>query len=415
MGILIVPPQTADSIFFCCPFLGYALENSRDERSFSLFSVLKWQHGACQAVSEADLQGVCLTKQECDDLGGTGDGNCAAGFGSCCIITVKGTAASPGGTVTQNCSFIENVDYPSAENMTRSYEYMITKCSTDICQIRLDFVMGNFAQPDTATGDCTTGDRDTVTLDAGGDDPTRILCGDLTTQHVYMDVSPTNTNAATVTIATNENANSGGTKNCRIKVSQIECDSEFRAPQGCAQMFFDNVNTITSFNWDGNSGRTGTNGGILANQDYKICIKRNQGMCSVEWTASEVTAPAMAFQLNAVANAASAQHTPAACDAAINTGAVTAGQSFIQLPGATITNAMAGLQSVDTFCGSFLSNFPTNPANAGPTANSAVIANSFELRFVAAGTGHANMAGFSLQATQRPCGTSPNTGIQSIT
>ena len=42
-------------------------------------------------------------------------------------------------------------------------------------------------------------------------------------------------------------------------------------------MFFDNVNTITSFNWDGNSGRANTNGGILANQDYKICIKRNQG------------------------------------------------------------------------------------------------------------------------------------------
>lgn len=30
-------------------------------------------------------------------------------------------------------------------------------------------------------------------------------------------------------------------------------------------------------------------------------------MCSVEWTASEVTAPAMAFQLNAVANIDSAQ------------------------------------------------------------------------------------------------------------
>lgn len=54
---------------------------------------------------------------------------------------------------------------------------------SDICQIRLDFVMGNFAQPDAATGNCATGDRDTITLDAGGDDPTRILCGDLTTQH----------------------------------------------------------------------------------------------------------------------------------------------------------------------------------------------------------------------------------------
>ena len=52
---------------------------------------------------------------------------------------------------------------------------------------------------------------------------------------------------------------------------------DYRAPQGCAQMYFDNVNTIKSFNWDGNSGRSGTNGGILASQDYKICIKQNKG------------------------------------------------------------------------------------------------------------------------------------------
>ena len=41
---------------------------------------------ACQAVSDANLQGVCYTKQECDDLGGEEDGNCAAGFGTCCIV-----------------------------------------------------------------------------------------------------------------------------------------------------------------------------------------------------------------------------------------------------------------------------------------------------------------------------------------
>ena len=40
----------------------------------------------CQSVSDVNLQGVCYTKQECDDLGGEEDGNCAAGFGTCCII-----------------------------------------------------------------------------------------------------------------------------------------------------------------------------------------------------------------------------------------------------------------------------------------------------------------------------------------
>merc|ERR1711860_271667 len=93
-------------------------------------------------------------------------------------------------------------------------------------------------------GNCETGDRDVITLNAGGDDPNRVICGELTGQHAYMDVSPANTNAATITIATHTNAASGGTKNWRIKVSQIECDSEYRAPQGCLQYFFENVKTI---------------------------------------------------------------------------------------------------------------------------------------------------------------------------
>ena len=52
----------------------------------------------------------------------------------------------------------------------------------------------------------------------------------------------------------------------------------YRAPQGCLQYFFENVNTITSYNFDGNIGRAGTEGGVLANQDYRICIKQNPGI-----------------------------------------------------------------------------------------------------------------------------------------
>jgi len=416
-------------ILFCCPFLGSALETQRDQKSFSLFSVLKWQNSACQAVSDDALQGVCYTKQECDDLGGTEDGNCAAGFGTCCVITLSGTANSPGGTVTQNCTFIQNVDYPSAETNTRNYEYMITKCSSEICQVRLDFLVANFAQPDQATGNCETGDRDIITLNAGGDDPNRVICGELTGQHAYMDVSPANTNAATITIATHTNAASGGTKNWRIKVSQIECDSEYRAPQGCLQYFFENVNTITSFNYDGNVGRSGTEGGVLANQDYRICIKQNPGMCSVEYTESQVGNGLVAFDLNALPHAGNTitGHTRVGGSDAITmsgcatiiaaTGLPTAGTNYIQLNGATIGNDYSG----DTYCGGVLSNFILDPAiapdAAGSTVPGAVIATGipFELRYVSFGDqmlpANTVHAGFSIQATQKPCGT-PATGSQ---
>ena len=51
----------------------------------------------------------------------------------------------------------------------------------------------------------------------------------------------------------------------------------YRAPQGCLQYFFENVNTITSFNYDGNTGRAGNDGGVLRNLDYRICIRQNPG------------------------------------------------------------------------------------------------------------------------------------------
>ena len=110
------------------------------------------------------------------------------------------------------------------------------------------------------------------------------------------------------------------------------------------QYFFENVNTITSLNWDGLATRSGTGGGVLANQDYRICIKQNPGklkhyiiykiprliyitkefyiflhdsslilgMCSIEYTESVVANGLDAFDLGAVsattaANAATAQ------------------------------------------------------------------------------------------------------------
>ena len=32
----------------------------------------------------------------------------------------------------QNCTFVQNVDYPAAETNTRNYEYAVTKCSDGI-------------------------------------------------------------------------------------------------------------------------------------------------------------------------------------------------------------------------------------------------------------------------------------------
>jgi len=383
-------------ILLCFPFLSLALSQERKEKSFSLFSVLKWKNTGCQSVSDVNLQGVCYTKQECDDLGGEEDGNCAAGFGTCCIIKVKGTTDNRGGTVTQNCSYIENVDFPAAESATSTNNYMITKCSSEICQIRLDFIMGNLAQPANGNGQCTG--RDTITVTPGGTGNVPVLCGDITGQHLYFDAGVASA-AGTVAIVTNAANAAGGTKSWRIKVSQIECDSATRAPNGCLQYFFENTNTVQTFNWDGETARANAAGGLLAAQDYRACIRQNAGMCSIQWAESVVTGTADAFDFKAVANDANAQHTIAQCSAAPGT----AGMSYVQIPGASISN----LPSLDTFCGSKLTNF-VDLATTGATQSGAVIATGvpFEIRFVSIGDA-AQEAGASLVATQIPCGVNP--------
>lgn len=40
----------------------------------------------CNAASDGTLVGTCFTNEECDEAGGEVDGNCASGFGVCCII-----------------------------------------------------------------------------------------------------------------------------------------------------------------------------------------------------------------------------------------------------------------------------------------------------------------------------------------
>ena len=41
----------------------------------------------CQTTNAENLQGVCYTSQECSDLGGSAEGNCAASFGVCCLLS----------------------------------------------------------------------------------------------------------------------------------------------------------------------------------------------------------------------------------------------------------------------------------------------------------------------------------------
>merc|ERR1719174_35039 len=112
----------------------------RTGKHFSLFSVVTFKNEQCTSdtsLAGGARAGTCYTTTECSDKGGTTSGNCASGFGVCCVFISK-TGASA--TIKENRTHLRNSEYPSTATTTAttSIVYTINKMQSDICQIRLD-------------------------------------------------------------------------------------------------------------------------------------------------------------------------------------------------------------------------------------------------------------------------------------
>ena len=100
-------------------------------------------------------------------------------FGVCCLFTVSAGASQ----ITQNCTYIQNPSFPSVYSDTTSLRYTINKCSSEVCQVRLDFETFNIAGP-AATTEATGGlcvDSFVVTGTSGLSTP--VICGLNTGEH----------------------------------------------------------------------------------------------------------------------------------------------------------------------------------------------------------------------------------------
>lgn len=347
---------------------------SIDPRHLSLFGIVKFENVECQAKSDATLTGTCFSDTECSDKGGEKDGNCAQGFGSCCVFKT----ATCGATVSYNNSYVENPGYPKKFDTTLGSspcEFKVSRMEgAKICQIRLDFTDFELTGPTAATGNCGS---DTFVATPGAANavaqqkpPT--LCGTNTGHHVYMDAGEATT-AATLafTVAANSDAN------WRVKVSQIECSSVYLPPNGCLQYYMGVKNTVTSFNYD---GTTTAPYGMLQNQDYNVCFKPEKGMCSMQYV--ENAAATDSFQLH-LKTATTALGRGTTCT---NGG--------LQIP---VENAEYGV-FFGVYCGTIL-------ASVDSAATAKVIpgrAGAFNFRHYAGAT-QDTLAGFSIDATQVPC------------
>jgi len=285
--------------------LGYVTAQEKLAKHFSLFSVVTFGNEECTASSTIaggtgyNVVGTCYSSTECSDKNGMAAGNCASGFGVCCVFLNTGAVAS---TITENRTRLRNAEYPSIATATtaQSIAYTINKMNSDICQIRLDFDNFIIAGPSVTTENfvLSTGTRCQDSLILTTSDvttwssmPSGTLCGALTGEHLYIDLSPTSSDALTATLAT---AVSGtltpaiAQRVWDVKISQIECHATYRAPAGCQRYMMETSGKIISMNFYKVTGSTyaanAQNSGIdLGVSNIKTCIRRAKHMCCTQY------------------------------------------------------------------------------------------------------------------------------------
>jgi len=273
-------------------------------KHFSLFSVVTFGNEECTSASTVAggaTAGTCYSSTECSDKSGISSGNCASGFGVCCVFINNGAVAS---AISENRTRLRNAEYPSIATATtaQSIAYTVNKMKSDICQIRLDFDNFVIAGPSVTTELITTGAQncqdslilsttDAASTAASPQVPSGVLCGALTGQHLYIELSPTATDALTMTLATAVSTTITPAIAQRvwdIKVSQIECHATYKAPSGCSQYYMGRYGKIASMNFLRVTGSTpaasAQNSGIhLQTSHIRACIRREKNMCCTEY------------------------------------------------------------------------------------------------------------------------------------
>jgi hypothetical protein len=332
-----------------------AVNRDKSEKSFSLFSVVTFPNNECTTTGNTPMTGVCQTTEECSNNKGAASGNCASGFGVCCMYTTS----TCGDTITNNVTYIQNTNYPSGfSTASKACAYKVTG-DASVCQIRLDFDNGVLAQPD-ANGICL--DTVAVTSPSGYNPPT--ICGTLTGQHMYIETARQNP-GATININTGVAISA---RTWKVKVTMIECSNPSRAPTDCLQYFTGTGGIVESFN---NPTL------MIKNQRYDVCIRQIDGFCTYEVAEANSGTPD-AFDLE-----------PVGGDDVAKVG-VDCDVSWVVIPTSDTS---------DKHCGRKLNSISAQTVSGTVVGN----VNPFVIGVVASNVNQENGKGFKLRYTQRPC------------
>lgn len=129
-------------------------------------------------------------------------------------------------------------------------------------------------------GNCAD-DTLTISNPAGANPP--LLCGTLTGQHMYVDAS----SACHKVDALISSTDTSTSRKWNIKVTQIECTNTLLPPTGCLQYYTGLTGFLYNYGWkaattlDGAPSTTHMN-----NHEYTMCIRREEGYCSMQYSAT---------------------------------------------------------------------------------------------------------------------------------
>jgi len=239
-----------------------------------LIQVITFPNDPCTG-SSTSLLGTCFTPPECvAKTGSLADGNCASGFGVCCVIRVDGC----GGALLSNNTHLENPSFPDKYKEATTCTYNLDKVDPDVCFIRLEFVNFVLDGPVSSVSpnwDCHN-DKVVFTTPSSKAPPT--ICGYNTGQHMYMDASYQLQVSPVMTFTT-----TGTTfeRTWQIRVDQIYCGTLFSPPHGCLQYFQGATGRFRTFNYGLNDDYHHLN-----NADYAICFRRENAYCTISYIAA---------------------------------------------------------------------------------------------------------------------------------
>merc|ERR1711937_20249 len=255
---------------------------SEREGRLGLFSIVHFPNSECQSTKDKENKGICYSSTECSGKGGLAEGNCAAGFGVCCVIKIS---SKTGGTISHNATIIENYGYPTvyATPTTATTIKYTLKPMKDICFMRFDFINFDFGLEYTnkATfGKCH--DKFAVDVPAAVGSNPPAICGKNNGLHMYVDNMKS---TADITLDATVGTTAWTTRVWKIKVSQIGCDCPTKPPMSCHQYYLESTGTIESFNFQATS-TTRVLPAFSTTHDWNICIRKNKGMCGTTYAAA---------------------------------------------------------------------------------------------------------------------------------